>query len=67
LSSRARKKVQRFGFIGFRNKKKEKQQHKSTPIKDFKLERYNFANFKSEVHEVARFKTICLMYNAMFF
>jgi hypothetical protein len=32
----------RFGFNGFKDKKKEKQQHQPTSIEDFKLRRYTF-------------------------
>lgn len=44
-------KVQKFGLIRFRDKKKEKQQQKSTPIEDFKLGRQTFTNFENGVHE----------------
>jgi hypothetical protein len=44
-------KVQKFGFDGFRYKKKEKEQHKSIFIKDSKLKMYNFTNFESGVHK----------------
>lgn len=51
-------KVQRFGLGGFRDKKKEKHQHKSTSIEDFKLGRYTFTNFESGVHEAYRIQNL---------
>jgi len=60
------KKVQRFGLVRFRDKKKEKQQQKSTLVKDFKLGRYIFVNFESRVHKTCWIQNLCLLYNAIF-
>ena len=58
------KKIQ-FVLAGFRDKKKERQKHKSISFEDFKLERYILASFESGVHKACWIVFYCL--NAMFF